>query len=63
VSGLSKAPVNTETLELASIFNLPLIVVITHLDKMDKSMELESILCIKEELKRFFPDKTPCIVR
>ena len=48
VSGVSKAPINTETLELASIFHLPLIVVITHLDKMDKTMELESILCIKE---------------
>ena len=63
MSGVSKAPINPETLELASIFHLPLIVVITHLDKMDKTMELESILCIKEELKRFFPDKTPCVVR
>ena len=26
-------------------------------------MELEAILMIKEELKKFFPDKTPCVVR
>lgn len=38
VSGISKAPINPDTLELANIFHLPLIVVITHLDKMDKAM-------------------------
>jgi GTPase len=48
VSGVSKAPINPETLELAGIFRLPLIVVITHLDLMDKTMELEAVLRIKE---------------
>jgi GTPase len=40
VSGVSNAAINPEHLELASIFRLPLIVVITHLDQMDKTMEL-----------------------
>jgi len=35
VSGINKT-VNTSCIELAKIFHLPLIVVITHLDKLDK---------------------------
>lgn len=36
VSGLCKTPSSANTLELANIFGLPLIVVITHLDQMNK---------------------------
>jgi GTPase len=38
VSGINKTPINPDTLELVNTFGLPLIVVITHLDKMDKDM-------------------------
>jgi GTPase len=38
VSGVNKSPINPDTLELANIFHLPLIVVITHVDLMDKAM-------------------------
>lgn len=36
VSGLCETPSSADTLELANIFRLPLIVVITHLDMMSK---------------------------
>lgn len=63
VNGLCKTPSSANTLELATIFGLPLIVVITHLDQMSKDEEMEAVLRIKEELKRFCPDKTPCVVK
>lgn len=39
VSGESKN-LSTNTIELANIFKLPLIVVITHLDRLDKAKEM-----------------------
>lgn len=54
---------SSASIELAAIFGLPLIVVVTHLDLVDKEKEVEAVLRVKEELKKFFPDKTPCLVR
>ena len=54
---------SSASIDLAAIFGLPLIVVMTHLDLVDKQKEVEAVLKVKEELKKFFPDKTPCLVR
>ena len=37
--------------------------VITHLDQMSKDEEMGAILRIKEDLKKFCPHKTPCLVK
>ncbi len=54
---------DTDHLRLAKIFNLPLIVVITHLDEMSKDEEIESVFNIKQFLKKLYPDKTPCVIK
>jgi GTPase len=54
---------DTDNLELAKVFNLPLIVVITHLDEMSKDEEIESVYNLKQFLKTLYPDKTPCVIK
>lgn len=62
VSGENKN-ISTNTIELARLFNLPLIVVITHLDRLDKEKEMEAVLRIKKVLKEQYLNKTPHVVR
>ncbi len=50
VSATNKT-LNTSCIELAKIFNLPLIVVITHLDQLNKEGEMETVMRIKKMLK------------
>lgn len=45
------------------MFNLPLIVVITHLDEMNKDEEIEAVFNIKQFLKKLYPEKTPCVIK
>lgn len=54
---------STNNLELAKIFNLPLIVVITHMDKLKKEMEMEMVLRIKKILKEHYRNKTASVIR
>lgn len=62
VSGINKS-VNTSSIELAKIFHLPLIVVITHLDMLDKEEEMETVIRIKKTLKQLYPEKAPSVIK
>lgn len=62
VSGENKN-LSTNTIELANIFKLPLIVVITHLDRLDKSQEMDAVLRVKKVLKELYPYKTACVIK
>ena len=53
----------TNSLELAKIFNLPLMVVITHLDRLSKDQEMEAVFKVKKILREYYKDKTATIIR
>lgn len=53
---------STNNLELAKIFNLPLIVVITHIDKLSEGGQLDIIRKIKKILKEHYKEKIASVI-
>jgi GTPase len=62
ISGINKN-LNISNIELAKIFNLPLIVVITHLDKLDEEEEIDTVVRVKKTLKTLYPNKAASVIK
>ena len=53
----------TNNLELAKIFNLPLIVVVTHIDKLGQDAYMDTVRKVKKLLKEHYKHKTPSVIK
>lgn len=50
-------------MHLATAFNIPMIIVITHIDMVSENDQREMIANVKEEIKKLLPDMAPTIIK